>query len=406
MSSNQRRNAVCIVGGGFVNKGAEAMVLTVADAVRHNLVGTDIYVRMRRPDLEQMEPHDLRPWEQDAATGIMARLRHKTREIGMFYRCGAFIDVGGYQFGDPWGRESAQRKAQMFRRSARFGKLVFFMPQAWGPFTVPGMDSAIRSIVNTATLCCVRDVTSMKAMGKIVGANHPKIRFAHDIAWNFRGLDPSVGRGLVQEAGLAVEKPSLLVCVTPNRQIYKRSHGVGSDNEYIAFLRRIVEHLCREHSASVVLLGHELLADNSRSMDDRTLCQCLLSSIDKSLPVIHVDKVLSAAEIKSVIGGCDLLLSSRYHALIAALSQQIPVVAIGWSHKYEELLTEVGLGSNAISVSPAIDEASHKIALIIERLPEIRAALGLKVPAIQQNAQDVVNDVLRYIRERFENQRT
>jgi polysaccharide pyruvyl transferase WcaK-like protein len=31
-------------------------------------------------------------------------------------------------------------------------------------------------------------------------------------------------------------------------------------------------------------------------------------------------------------------ISSRFHSLIAGLSQQVPILAIGWSHKYRELL--------------------------------------------------------------------
>ena len=36
-------------------------------------------------------------------------------------------------------------------------------------------------------------------------------------------------------------------------------------------------------------------------------------------------------------------MGSRFHALVAALSQGIPVAALGWSHKYAELLGEFGL---------------------------------------------------------------
>ena len=43
------------------------------------------------------------------------------------------------------------------------------------------------------------------------------------------------------------------------------------------------------------------------------------------------------------------MISSRYHGLINALYQSVPVIATGWSHKYEALLNEYDLGDYMIS---------------------------------------------------------
>ena len=43
------------------------------------------------------------------------------------------------------------------------------------------------------------------------------------------------------------------------------------------------------------------------------------------------------------------MISSRYHGLINALYQSVPVIATGWSHKYETLLNEYNLGDYMIS---------------------------------------------------------
>jgi len=392
MPSN--RKAVCIVGGGFVNKGAEAMVLTVAHAVRKGLADTDIYVRSDSRELEQVRQHGLLPWESIEPTGLVSRFRSKIKTVGIYYKCSAFIDVGGYQFGDPWGEEHVRRMARAFRRCARFGNLVFFMPQAWGPFSSPAMCDAIQCVVNTATLCYVRDKTSMTAVEELVGKKHPRIRFAHDIAWNFQGADTSVGRQLIRDAGLVTGENSITVCVTPNMRVYERNHGVGNANEYVIFLRELITYLCRSYDARIVLMGHELRADNRDKRDDRYLCNLLLESIDRSLSIAHVDGLLTAAQIKAVIGNCDLLLSSRYHALIAALSQGIPVMAIGWSHKYDQLLAEVGLAQNLISVTKSEDKVHRKIDVIMERLPELAATVRARIPEFKNSGREALDEVV------------
>jgi colanic acid/amylovoran biosynthesis protein len=222
------------------------------------------------------------------------------------------------------------------------------------------------------------------------------------MAWNFRGDDLPVGRQLIQDAELSIKKDSITVCVTPNLRVYERSKGNGQDNTYIETLRDIIRHLCSRHGAQVILIGHELRPNNSEVPDDRILCNYVLKSLDKSLSVVHVDKFIPAAQVKSIIGNCDLLLSSRYHALIAALSQGIPSAAIGWSHKYDELMAEVGLGLNIISFTKPAPEILQNIDSIIARLTESRVLIAAKVVQMKQSGTDALDEVITAIERRLE----
>ena len=46
-------------------------------------------------------------------------------------------------------------------------------------------------------------------------------------------------------------------------------------------------------------------------------------------------KELDAEEIRERIGQCEFLIASRFHAMVFALAEQVPVMLIGWSHKYQ-----------------------------------------------------------------------
>ena len=51
-------------------------------------------------------------------------------------------------------------------------------------------------------------------------------------------------------------------------------------------------------------------------------------------------------------GRPSIVVSSRYHALVSAMSQGVPVVATGWSHKYATLLDDFGTPGSSSTSSP------------------------------------------------------
>ena len=47
---------------------------------------------------------------------------------------------------------------------------------------------------------------------------------------------------------------------------------------------------------------------------------------------------MTSTEIKNEIASCEIMVASRCHSCVAALSSGIPTLVIGWHYKYEELL--------------------------------------------------------------------
>lgn len=60
---------------------------------------------------------------------------------------------------------------------------------------------------------------------------------------------------------------------------------------------------------------------------------------------------MDAEQIRALIGKCRFLVASRFHSMIGALEQKVPVLLIGWSHKYQEVLDMFELGQYAIDFS-------------------------------------------------------
>ena len=60
---------------------------------------------------------------------------------------------------------------------------------------------------------------------------------------------------------------------------------------------------------------------------------------------------MTAEELREHIGRCRFLVASRFHSMIAGLERGVPVMLIGWSHKYKEVLDQFELGEYAADFS-------------------------------------------------------
>jgi polysaccharide pyruvyl transferase WcaK-like protein len=56
-----------------------------------------------------------------------------------------------------------------------------------------------------------------------------------------------------------------------------------------------------------------------------------------------IDKDINTKSIRAIIQLCDLVIVSRFHAMVAALALGVPCVVLGWSHKYFEVMKSFGM---------------------------------------------------------------
>ena len=65
---------------------------------------------------------------------------------------------------------------------------------------------------------------------------------------------------------------------------------------------------------------------------------------------------MNSTQVKKIIAGCEVLVASRYHSCVAALSSGVPVLVVGWHHKYDELLSLYGQDKWALSTENCTSE--------------------------------------------------
>lgn len=97
-------------------------------------------------------------------------------------------------------------------------------------------------------------------------------------------------------------------------------------------------------------------------------------------------------EIRELIGRCRFLIASRFHAMIAALQRKVPVLLIGWSHKYQEVLDMFELGNYAIDYSQmSLDSIITKFDEMLKDEFSIREKLETYSEEVEKSSKENIH---------------
>ena len=109
----------------------------------------------------------------------------------------------------------------------------------------------------------------------------------------------------------------------------------------------------------IIANGARIHSDKPRN-NDLPVCDVVYESVKNKEMVRWYHKEMTAEEIRAYIGLFGFVVASRFHAMIGALQQKVPVLLVGWSHKYQEVLDFFELGQYAIDFSDLTAESLQK----------------------------------------------
>ena len=250
---------------------------------------------------------------------------------------GGVLDASGYAFADHFPDERMRSIAATLGRFASAGKPAILLPQAFGPLERPAARDAARRAVASARMVFARDESSRRHL-EAVGAPLERVRVAPDFTGSIPGRPP-----------VEPERWARRVAIVPNVMMTTATEAQNAGT-YLAFLVETVRAVrAADHEPIVVL--HESSAD--RQLADE------LAERSGGLEIVGERDPLA---LKGVLAACRLVVASRFHAIAGALSSGVPVLATGWSHKYEALLA--GYGVPDLLVSTDAEAASLRELLV------------------------------------------
>ena len=346
-----------IKGVQFENRGARLMLQAVLD----RLAGT-------RPDLGiAIAPHPLSPYPERARLGAWQKLSLRKRALdlnelsyrwpGAVSRFGrrfgvvterdvdAVLDASGFAYGEAWGDWPIRYVTGELQRSGRHGKPYVFLPQAFGPFRGAATARLLGRALGHAALICPRDGESLAQLRALPGDFAGRLLPCPDFTIALRGEPRAADAWEVDER--------TLLLVPNSRMLEVARAGPGWRDGYLPLLAQLATR-AQAGGFGVRILNHA-------GREDAEVCARLAALVGNAPIIDEPDPV----RLKGVIGRSGLVVSSRYHGCVNALSQGVPCLATSWSHKYPALFSDYGVpGFVLVECDPAtaLERLDHLVA--------------------------------------------
>lgn len=269
---------------------------------------------------------------------------------------------------------------------ALLGTPVVKCAQAMGPFRTPVNKALAGLTLPRLARVCPRGAVTEEHLR---GLGLTNLTPAADVAFAMRVPDD-----VRAWATARLEPVGPFVVVSPSQVVATYCEGQGID--YPAVMADLVERLGAQSGRRIVMVAHSAQQGRpANHMNDLPLCRDIAGRVSAPDNLLFLDEDLLPTQLRAVIARADALVTSRFHAMIAALAEKVPPVVIGWSHKYAEVLAPFGLGDAAITYEQltSADVVVARTLAALENHAATAAAIGAALPAVQAQAQ-VSFDVL------------
>jgi colanic acid/amylovoran biosynthesis protein len=393
---------VATIGAALsANKGAAAMLRTVLEVLPDRLGACRFAVLTTYPEADRPRADEagvrvvsLRPLELVFPVlpllavgwllrrlGGSGRLADRHPAVRVLTSADVVVDLAGVSFVDGRGIPILGYNVLMTGAGLLSGTPVVKAAQALGPFRGRLNRLAAGFVLPRVATVVARGERTREHLADLGLTNADE---AADLAFLLPVHDPDrdAARVVLEQAG--VVGPYLTVVPSAVVEGYATSRGL----DYPALMVRSCERLAAATGRPVVVLAHSARpGEPAGRMNDLPLVRTVGERATDPR-VVTIDEDLEPAVLRSIIGGGEVCVTSRFHAMVAALAEVVPVLVVGWSHKYGEVLHDVGLDDWALTydeLTPGTLDARLD-ALLAER-EAVARTLRANLPAVVARAR-------------------
>lgn len=178
-----------------------------------------------------------------------------------------------------------------------------------------------------------------------------------------------------------------VISISPSALVLKKK-----GDAYLDLLTKLMESAADDETRFVVFPNASRASSEGNHNNDLLVVKQLRETAQRNLSsalfeyIQWVDYDINNAGVRRITSASNLLVTSRFHAMISGLVCKTPTLVIGWSHKYLETLADFDLEWAAFNYHTdpeAIIEAAQKM---LKQLPEIKAQIARCLPENQRSS--------------------
>lgn len=181
-----------------------------------------------------------------------------------------------------------------------------------------------------------------------------------------------------------------IIGVCPSSVVLSKSEKSGID--YIGVLVEMIKKILEEKRTSIFLFPNatreesvDRLRNNDLPVIKKIVNRLLEDNVDGNR-LVYITKDINTDSIKSMIEYCDITVVSRFHAMIASLSLLTPVMVLGWSHKYLEVMRQFDMQEWVVDYQDQKTDLPEKVLEILEKKEESQKKIAQELPAVKQES--------------------
>ncbi len=291
------------------------------------------------------------------------------------------LDLAGISFSDGRGLPILVYNILMDGIPLLMGCRVVKGSQALGPFRERLNRAAARRILGRVHTVCARGPRTAAYLRELGLKN---VVEAADLAFLMKVPEACRQKARILTAPLGGQD-YIALCPSAVVRGYCRRLGI----DYLGILGEVVQGLLRA-GRSVVLFSHSSRPGRPESrMNDDPLCRELAERVGAGAPhFLFLEGSYPPTVLRAVVEGASVLVSSRFHAMVSALASGTPPLVVGWSHKYEEVMSQLLNDELVIPYQRlSSQEVLQAVDTILEKGQELRRRLAESLPSVVASAR-------------------
>jgi colanic acid/amylovoran biosynthesis protein len=353
---------IIITGGNFSNKGAQSMIFSTVNSLKEKYPDKEIIVissnDFEGQFLDNGYTFDIFPRAFDMPLELLERtyrhLKNNKKRYSMisFLQCRKkfitilkntdfIVDISGYALSSQFKTIPNYKFIKNIIIAKKHNIPIYILPQSFGPFDYKGFDTIfkflIKKYIEYPKIIFTRESeghTFMKQFGLT------NLVPSFDLVLQTRKIKlENIFKKEIKLDSFPVKTNS--VAIIPNQKL-----TVHGNNNLYEMYNKIIQFLL-DNNKNVYLVHH--------SKEDLKICSKIQKNFENNENVILIKNELNSLELESLLLNFDFIIASRYHSIVHAYKQGIPVIALGWATKYKELLNIFGQSDYFFDIRSPLD---------------------------------------------------